>query len=237
ERQLPLYSPEGFAVIADLYVTVGWNEKYSYGFTWLGRPIIQLPDDMVRLQEVIYAVKPALIIETAVAHGGSLIFSASLCKLIGKGRVIGVDIEIRPKNRAAIEKHDLSHMITLIEGNSIGESVLEQLREAIGSEAPVLVILDSNHSYDHVQAELKAYSEFVTTGSYIVATDGVMRSLSDVPRGEPGWALDNPARAAEDFAQVDSRFVLAPPQYVFNETKIVDPNLVTHWPSAYLRKV
>lgn len=236
ERTLDLYSPEAFAIIADLYVTVGWDQKYSYGFTWLGRPIIQMPDDMLRMQELIYALKPAVIVETGVAHGGSLIYSASLCRMIGKGRVIGVDIEIRPHNRAAIETHEQSDLITLIEGDSVGENVIARIRESIGSDAPVLVILDSNHSYDHVMAELKAYAPLVTPGSYIVATDGIMRSLTQVPRGDPAWERDNPAQAAKDFAAADDRFEPAPPQFIFNESPLNDANLVTHWPAAYLRR-
>ena len=111
---LELYSPTGFAALSRLWLTVGWSLKYSYQFSWLGRPIIQLPEDLIRIQELIYQVKPDVIVETGVAHGGGQVFFASLCKLLGRGRVIGVDVEIRPHNRAALEAHALSPLITLI---------------------------------------------------------------------------------------------------------------------------
>jgi cephalosporin hydroxylase len=116
KQVLYLYTKEAFELISLQWVKVGWNQKYSYTFSWLGRPIIQLPEDMIRIQEVIYQVKPDVIIETGVAHGGSLIYYASLFKAMGKGRVVGVDIEIRPHNRKAIEEHELSSFITLVEG-------------------------------------------------------------------------------------------------------------------------
>src|SRR5882672_10986567 len=119
ERDIPLYSDEAFEVISDQWLKVGWNQKYPYTFSWMGRPIIQLPEDVIRIQEVIYRVKPDVIVETGVAHGGSLILYASLCKAMGRGRVVGVDIEIRAHNRAAIEAHELAGYITLIEGSSV----------------------------------------------------------------------------------------------------------------------
>ena len=111
-------TPEAFALLSRLWLRAGWDTKYVYSFSWLGRPMIQLPEDMLRMQEVIYQVKPDVIIETGVAHGGSLVFHASLCHAMGRGRVIGVDIEIRPHNREAIEAHELFDLITLIEGDS-----------------------------------------------------------------------------------------------------------------------
>ncbi len=114
ESQCPLYSPEAFRTLSRQWIKVGWELKYTYGFSWMGRPIIQLPEDLVRIQEVIFDVSPDVIIETGVAHGGSLIFYASLFRAIGKGRVIGVDIEIRPHNRRAIEAHPLAELITLV---------------------------------------------------------------------------------------------------------------------------
>src|SRR4030095_552977 len=123
-RMLELYSTEAFQLISQQWLKVGWDQKYPYTFSWLGRPIVQLPEDMIRMQEVIYRVRPDVIIETGVAHGGSLIYYASLCKVMGQGRVIGVDIEIRPHNRTAIEAHELSHMITLLEGSSTSPDVV-----------------------------------------------------------------------------------------------------------------
>ena len=182
ERSLELYSPEAFSALSRLWVTTGWELKYTYGFAWMGRPIIQLPEDMVVIQEVIYRVKPDVVIETGVAHGGSLIFYASLLKAMERGRVVGVDIEIRPHNRAAIEAHELAPMITLVEGSSVADDIVAAVRAEIHEGDTVLVLLDSNHAKAHVLAELDAYASMVTPGSYIVSTDGVMEWLTEVPR-------------------------------------------------------
>ena len=141
-RVLDLYSKEAFHEISRQWLRVGWDQKYTYSFTWMGRPVIQLPEDMIRLQEVIFQVKPDLIIETGVAHGGSLIFSSSLCKAMGKGRVIGIDIEIRSHNRTAIEAHPLSDRVTLIEGSSTAPEVVAQVESLIAPGETVLIILD-----------------------------------------------------------------------------------------------
>lgn len=235
DRQLPLYSKEAFELISDVWLKVGWNEKYPYTFSWLGRPIIQLPEDMIRIQEVIYRIKPDVILETGIAHGGSLIYSASLCKIMGKGRVIGVDIEIRPHNRKAIEAHELFSYITLIEGSSTAGDIVAQVKSLIQPSDTVLVILDSNHTKQHVLDELDAYHDVVTPGSYIVATDGSMKDLHDVPRGQPEWAWDNPTAAAEEFACKHPEFVIEQPGWVFNES-VLDRN-ISHWPGAWLRRV
>jgi len=234
-RKLDLYSDEGFKVLSDLWVKVGWNQKYSYSFSWLGAPIIQLPEDMIRYQEAVVALKPDVIIETGVAHGGSAIYSASLCRLLGKGRVIAVDIEIKPHNRARIEQHPLADLITLIVGSSTAPEVLAQVKGLIKPGESVLVVLDSDHSYKHVADELAAYAPMVTAGSYIVATDGVMRDLEDVPRGKPGWGQDNPAQAAIDFAAANPGWVIEEPAWPFNESTLTGN--ITHWPMAWLRRV
>lgn len=233
-RDVALYSPEGFAALSDLWVKVGWDQKHCYTFSWLGRPIIQLPDDMLRIQEVIWALKPDVVIETGVAHGGSLIYYASIMRAAGKGRVVGVDIEIRPHNRAAIEAHELADAITLIEASSTAPEALEAVRACIRPGDVVLVILDSDHSFAHVSAELAAYAPLVTPGSYVVATDGVMRMVADSPRGKPDWDRDNPADAAERFAAENPAFELAPPPWPFNESLLAEGP--THWPSAWLRR-
>jgi len=234
-RTLDLYGKEAFELISTLWLKTSWNQKYSYTFTWMGRPIIQHPEDLVRLQEAIYTLKPDVIIETGVAHGGSLILSASLMKAMGKGRrVVGVDIEIRPHNRKAIEAHELSPLIRLVEGDSVAPEIVRQAAEDIRPGDTVLVILDSNHSREHVAAELEAYHALVTKGSYIVATDGIMRDVHDVPRGTPGWITDNPAQAAEDFAARHPEFVIESPAWRFNESGL-DKD-ITAWPSAWLKK-
>lgn len=235
-RALDLYGVEAFELISDLWLKTSWNQKYSYTFTWCGRPIIQHPEDLVRLQEAIYHLRPDVIVETGIAHGGSLIFYASLFKAAGLGRrVIGVDIEVRPHNRKAIEAHELASYIDLVIGDSIAKETVDRVRALIRPAERVLVLLDSNHSYAHVSAELEAYRGLVSPGSYIVATDGIMRDVADTPRGTPGWRTDNPARAAEDFAKRRPEFALEPPAWRFNESEL--KAAITGWPSAWLRRV
>lgn len=234
-RQMPLYSKEAFELISDVWLKTSWNQKYSYTFTWFGRPVIQHPEDMVRLAEVIYAVKPDVIIETGIAHGGSLIFYASLLKAMGKGRVIGVDIEIRQHNRAAMEAHELIPLITMIEGSSIAPEIVAQVRAIVKPADTVLLILDSNHSKAHVAAELEAYSDLVTKGSYIVSTDGIMRDVYDTPRGDPSWKNDNPCAANEEFLSRHPEFELETPNWRFNESEL--DKVITGWPDCYLKRI
>jgi cephalosporin hydroxylase len=229
-----LYSKEAFELISQIWLKVGWNEKYPYTFSWLGRPIIQLPEDMIRIQEVVYQLQPDVIVETGIAHGGSLIYYAGLCKIMGTGRVIGIDIEIRPYNRKAIEAHELFPWITLIEGSSIAAEVVECVKKMIAPGETVLVVLDSNHTKEHVSAELEAYHALVTPGSYIIATDGSMQMLTDVPRGEKGWLWNNPAEAVSEFATNHPEFVIEQPTWPFNESELTAN--VTHWPGAWLKR-
>jgi len=215
-------------------VNVGWDQKYPYTFSWLGRPIIQLPEDIIRIQEVIYRLKPDVIIETGVAHGGSLILYASLCQAMGKGRVIGVDVEIRPHNRAAIETHELARWIDLIEGDSVASETLSRVKAKLKPTDVVLVILDSCHSHAHVLAELNRYAPLVTPGSYIVATDGVMEWVAECPRGNRVWKTDNPCSAVKDFIAVHPEFIVETPAWPFRESAL-SAN-VTHWPLAWLKR-
>ncbi|MDQ6945567.1 MAG: cephalosporin hydroxylase family protein [Actinomycetota bacterium] len=234
-RTVDLYSADAFHFLTDAWVKVGWEVKYPYLFTWLGRPIIQLPDDLLVIHEVLYRCRPDVIIETGVAHGGSLVFYASLCEAVKHGRIVGVDIEIRPHNRAAIESHELAHRISLIEGSSVSPEVVGQVQGLVHADERVFVILDSNHSKDHVLAELEAYAPLVTTDSYIVVTDGVMEMVQDVPRGSPEWLTDNPKAAALEFLEMHPEFELEDPMLpIFNEAGTV--RRATHWPCAYLRR-
>ena len=233
--QHPMASREAFAAVSAAWLRCGWDTKYVYGFTWLGRPIIQLPDDMFRLQEVIWRVQPDVIVETGIAHGGSLIFHASLCQGMGKGRVIGVDVEIRKHNRAAIEAHPLAPYIATVEGSSIDPATVAQVRASIAPDERVLVVLDSNHTKAHVAAELAAYGEMVAVGSYIVACDGIMGKLAGAPRSEADWGWNNPTEAAKEFAARNPRFVIDEPEFPFNEGMITER--VTYWPGAYLKRI
>ncbi|MCA1299067.1 cephalosporin hydroxylase family protein [Stappia indica] len=150
---------------------------YSYLWSWMGVPIIQFPADVMATQEVIWATKPDVIIETGVARGGSVIFMASLLEMLGKGKVIGVDIDIRAHNRDSIESHPMSKRIELVEGSSVGEDTLARVREMIPPGASVMVVLDSDHSRDHVLAELRAYGPLVTKGCYMVVADTAVGHL------------------------------------------------------------
>jgi cephalosporin hydroxylase len=154
---------------------------------------------------------------------------------MGRGRVIGIDIEIRPHNRAAIESHLMAPLITLIEGGSTDPATVAKAKALIRPGERVLVLLDSNHSHDHVAAELEAYASLVTVGSYIVATDGIMRDVAATPRGKPEWTWDNPANAAEEFAAGTRDFVIETPALPFDER--ATKAWFTHWPSAYLRRI
>ncbi len=234
-RRLDLYSKEAFELISQQWLKVGWNQKYPYTFSWMGRPIIQIPEDILRIQEVIYRVKPDVIIETGVAHGGSLIFYASLCKAMEKGRIIGIDLEIRPHNRKAIEAHELASYLTLLEGSSTAPEIGARTRALLKPGETILVILDSCHTKEHVRNELEAYHALVTPGSYLVATDGSMKDLHDVPRGEPEWIWDHPTAAAAEFAARHPEFVLEQPAWPFNESKLSQN--ITHWPGAFLRRL
>ncbi len=234
-KQFGIGTPEAFKVISDVWIRSGWDTKYVYSFAWMGRPVIQLPEDMLRIQEVIFDLKPDVVIETGVAHGGSLIFYATLFKAMGKGRVIGIDIEIRPHNRQAIEAHFLSSYITLIEDSSTSPKTIEAVKKQLSAGEKTLVILDSNHTYQHVLDELKLYAPIVSVGSYIVATDGIMEYVVGAPRTQPDWITNNPKKAAEDFVKMNPNFVIVEPKFPFNEGTITER--VTYWPSAFVKRI
>jgi len=233
--RLDLTHPRAFNIVCDAWLRAGWDVKYVYGFTWLGRPIIQLPEDLLCIQEVIYQIRPDVVIETGVAHGGSLVFYASLFEALGHGRVIGVDLEIRQHNRLALEGHFLFKRITLIEGDSVEESIVSKVKQSLNPDERVLVILDSSHSYDHVTKELSKYSKLVTVGSYIVVCDGIMAQLSGAPRSKEDWYWNNPLLALEEFVKVNSNFEICEPTRLFNESLV--SNRITYWPRAFLKRI
>lgn len=230
-----LDTPEAFAAISAAWLRCGWDVKYVYGFTWMGRPIIQLPEDMIRIQELIWRVRPDVIVETGVAHGGSLIFYASLFAAMGHGRAIGIDIEIRPNNRAAIEAHPLARFIQLIEGSSTDKATVAAVFSAVAPVERALVILDSNHSRAHVESELEQYAPLVARDGYIVACDGIMAQLSGAPRSAPDWTWNNPPGAVQSFLARHAEFALEEPDFPFNEGKV--RQRVTYWPNAFLRRI
>ena len=230
-----LSTAEGFAAASKAWVRATWDSKYVYSFAWMGRPIIQLPEDMVRLQEVIWDLKPDVLVETGVAHGGSLVFYASLFEAMNKGRVIGIDIEIRPHNRTAIEAHPMKKRIELIEGSSTAPEVVEQVKAQIKPGETVLVVLDSNHTKGHVLDELRAYADMVPVGSYIVATDGIMEQVAGGPRTAEDWTWNNPRQAVHDFVAEDKRFIIEEPTFPFNEGVV--NSRVTYWPDAFVKRI
>ena len=175
--------------------------KYSYNFSWLGRPIIQYPQDMIAMQEIIWDVRPDLIIETGIAHGGSLIFSAAMLELVSvctgiEGEVLGIDIDVRPHNRKAIEEHPLSKRITMIEGSSIDPEIFRQVNEKSKDKKRILICLDSNHTHEHVLAELELYAPLTTVGSYCVVFDTVVEDMPKELSGDRPWGPGNNTKTA-----------------------------------------
>jgi len=230
-----LSSAEGFEAASRAWIRAGWDTTYVYSFAWMGRPIIQLPEDMIRLQEVIWNLKPDVLIETGVAHGGSLIFYASLFEAMGNGRVIGIDIEIRPHNRKAIENHPMKKRIELLEGSSTAPEIVDEVTELVKPGETVLVVLDSNHTKAHVLEELRAYGPLVSIGSYIVATDGVMEQVTGAPRTGDDWNWNNPRAAVHAFVAEDKRFIIEEPTFPCNEGAVTER--VTYWPDAFVKRI
>jgi len=208
---------------------------YSYNFSWLGRPIIQYPQDIVAMQEIIWRVQPDLIVETGIAHGGSLIFSAAMLELNAAcggpadARVLGIDIDIRAHNRAAIEAHPMFKRISMIEGSSISADVVERVRQQSMGKRSVLVCLDSNHTHAHVLAELHAYAPLVTVGSYCVVFDTIVEDLpSDLFQDRPWAHGDNPKTAVAEFMTTASGFEI--------DRSIDHKLLLSVAPTGYLRR-
>jgi cephalosporin hydroxylase len=184
--------------------------KYSYNFTWLGRPIIQFPQDIVAVQEIIWRVRPDVIVETGIARGGSLIFHASMLELLGgDGRVVGVEIDLRDHNRAAIMSHPMFRRVSIIEGSSLAESTAREVFRLAGGGKRVLLVLDSNHTHEHVLTELRLYSPLVRKGSYIIVFDTI---VEDMPRGyfrgRPWDVGNNPWTAVQEFLRTNDRFAV-----------------------------
>jgi cephalosporin hydroxylase len=177
---------------------------------WFGVPVIQFPNDIVVMQELIHREKPTKIIECGVAHGGSLLYYASLFELMGQGEVIGVEVELRDHNRKAIMESPFYHRIKLVDGSSTAPESIEAVKSYLKPDDRVMVFLDSNHSTEHVKKELELYSPFVSQGSYIVAMDTAQRLVCDMPRGKPEWVNDNPWEAVKMFMEGNSEFEIDP---------------------------
>jgi cephalosporin hydroxylase len=211
-------------------------KKYTYHFSWLGRPIIQYPQDIVAMQELIWSIQPDLIIETGIAHGGSLIFSASMLELNAicggprDAEVLGVDIDIRTHNREAIEAHPMFNRISMIQGSSIAPETVEQVKIKAAGKQRVLVCLDSNHTHDHVLAEMEAYAPLTSVGSYCVVFDTIIEDMpADMFRDRPWGPGDNPKTAVWEYLRNHPEFEIC--------KNIENKLLITVAPDGYLRRV
>lgn len=217
------------------FMKASLTPKYSYNFSWLGRPIIQYPQDMIAMQEIIWEVKPDLIIETGIAHGGSLIFSAAILELVAvctgsEGEVIGIDIDIRPHNRKAIEEHPMYKRISMIQGSSIAPKIVAQIVEKTKGKKRILVCLDSNHTHGHVLAELEAYAPLTTIGSYCVVFDTVVEDMPKELAGNRPWGPgDNPKTAVYEYLKTHPEFEI--------DKAIENKLLITVAPDGYLKKI
>lgn len=221
---------------ADAFLRESIQPKYSYNFSWLGRPIIQYPQDMVAMQELIWAVQPDLIVETGIAHGGSLIMYASLLELNAAcggppdARVVGVDIDIRAHNRAAVEAHPMHRRITMIEGSSVDPAVVAQVGDAAAGRQRVLVSLDSNHTHDHVLAELQAYAPMTSVGSYCVVFDTL---IEDLP---PGTFPDRPWDPGNNPLTAVHEYLKAHPEFEADR-RVEDKLMISVAQGGYLKRV
>ena len=204
------------------------KNKYSYNFNWLGRPIIQYPQDIIAIQELIWKIKPDIILETGIAHGGSLIHSASILEIIGKGKVIGIDIDIRKHNRIEIERHKLYKRIIMIKGSSIDKRTTKKVFKIVEKEKKVLVVLDSNHTHNHVLKELKLYSPLVKKNSYLVVFDTIIEDMPDYLFEDKAWGKgNNPKTAVWKFLKNNKRFKI--------DKNIENKLLITVAPDGYLK--
>jgi len=217
--------------ISKNWVEQSMKKKYVYNFSWLGRPIIQYPEDMIAIQEIIWNVKPDLIIETGIAHGGSIILSASILEMLGGDRqVIGIDIDIRRHNREEIENHPLSKRIQMIEGSSIDSDTADKVFKLAKNRSRILVILDSNHTHDHVQKEIALYHSLVSVGSYLMVFDTIVEDLpKDYFEDRPWNVGNNPKTAVHEFLKSNDDFEI--------DTSIQNKLLITAAPDGYLKRI
>ncbi len=202
--------------------------NWSYQWTWLGLPIIQMPPDILAVQEIIWANRPQLVIETGVARGGSLMLSATVLEVLGEGRVLGIDVDMRKHNRIAIEQHPLAKRIDLLEGSSTDPAILDKATQQCHGLTRVMVILDSNHTHEHVLSELRSYAPLVTAGQYLIVTDTIVEHIPVQAHRPRDWGpANNPATALSEFLRSETRFEID----VAMDAKL----LLTSTPGGYLR--
>ncbi len=225
-----LYSPEAFQTISRLWLQLGWNLGHWSTFSWLGRQCLQFPDDLLRLAEAVWRLRPDVIVETGVYDGGTTLLFATLCRMRGSGRVIGVDSELRPGLREAMPPE-----VTLIEGDSVSSRVVDTVRGAIRPGDRVFVFLDSDHDREHVTRELEAYAPLVSPGSYIVVADTIMEELAGMPEARPDWRQDNPAPAVASFLKTHPEFASQTPGPLFATR--ADFTGLTYFPGGWLKRL
>jgi len=214
---------EGFNVVSN-------TAQYSYNFSWMGRPIIQYPQDMIAMQELIWEIRPDLIIETGIAHGGSLVYYASLLELLGHGEVLGIDIDIREHNRKEIEAHPMYKRIRMIQGSSIDKDIVARVKKEAAGKEKILVCLDSNHTHEHVLQELELYSPLVSLGSYVVVFDTIVEDLPQDYLPGRAWSIgNNPKTAVKEFLKTHTEFSI--------DTVIDNKLLISVAPGGYLKRV
>jgi len=206
------------------------KSQYSYNFSWMGRPIIQYPQDMIIMQELIWEIKPDLIIETGIAHGGSLIYYASLLELIGNGEVLGIDIDIREHNKKEIESHPMYKRIHMLEGSSVSIELVEKVKTYAAEKKTIMVCLDSNHTHEHVLREMQLYAPFVTIGSYLVVFDTIVEDMPDNYLPGRIWGKgNNPKTAVYEFLENNDAFEI--------DSSIDNKLLISVAPQGYLKKI
>lgn len=229
-KTVDVFSQDGLEMVSSLWVKLYAQYKLTHNCTWMGVPIIQFPEDIMMMEELIWKVRPDVIVECGFAHGGSALFYASLMELMGKGIVVGVDVEIRPYNRIAVQNHPMSHRVRMVDGSSIEAGTIAKIKAFVRPGDKVMVLLDSNHSADHVAREIELYKDMVSPGSYLVVMDGAQAYVWDTPGGKPEWVTDNPLTAIEAFMATPEA------QAEFEIDEHFTRLFVTSNPKAYLRR-
>jgi len=231
--EYPLFSPEAFRVVSRQFLTLGWNLGHWSTFSWMGRQLLQFPDDVLRLAELLWRVRPDVILETGIYDGGSTLLFAALCRLAGAGRVISIEKEIRAGVREAVQDWG-SGLVTLVEGDSASAEAAAIARRAIGSGERVCVFLDADHSAKHVAAELRHYGPLVTSGCYLIVADSVIPEFAHTPSGERSWSWDNPGAAVDAFLAEYPEFLRERPLARFGEG--ADFSELSYFPDTWLRR-
>jgi len=229
ERIAAFGTNEELNAAAHQFNVVSNREKYSYNFSWMGRPIIQYPQDMIAMQEIIWEIQPDIIIETGIAHGGSLIYYASIMELIGHGEIVGIDIDIREHNKAEILKHPMSKRITMIQGSSIDVETLDKAKIFALGYQKIMVCLDSNHTHEHVLTELEMYSPLVSIGSYLVVFDTIIERMPSAMYDRPWDVGNNAMTAVDEFLRKNDNFII--------DEQIDHKLLISVAPRGYLKRI